>query len=151
MILLCLLAILAQEKSEFRTLDQGTGSGIAESACRVVRDKAAWEKLWEKHAGVPAERKRPDVDFAKETVLAVFFGQKRTGGYAIEVVKIERKDDAVLVTVRRTEPDPGSMVTMALTTPHHLVAVANGTLKGAKKVRFLNEKDSKEFASVDLK
>src|SRR5690606_8606924 len=50
---------------------------------RLVESQAAFETLWQEHSGSSAIL--PEVDFATDTVVAVFAGQKPTGGYSIKI------------------------------------------------------------------
>ena len=63
----------------------------------------------------------PSVDFSKNNVVALFMGQKRTGGYSINVRKVTVEDDTTTVEV--TETSPGGMATMALTAPYCIVVI----------------------------
>jgi hypothetical protein len=115
---------------EFRELGRGAYSGITEATNRVIRMEAEWEKLWKRHGAlrVPPEP-APAVDFEKEMVVAVFMGQKSTGGYAIEIKRIETTASRLRITVERKEPGPDAIVTQALTAPFHFVAVRKSELK----------------------
>lgn len=55
------------------------------------------------------------------TRITVFQGEQRSGGFAIRVERITRGGDELRVHARFTEPGPGSIVTMALTSPAHTV------------------------------
>ena len=60
----------------------------------------------------------PAVNFAQSSVVAVFMGQKRSGGYSITIEKVTVEDNTALVLVKNTVPEPGAAVTMALTAPY---------------------------------
>jgi len=113
-----------------RSLAKGGFSGIKEEKEEVIKDGAAWEKLWTEHGkttrnATPA----PAVDFSKEMVIVVTMGTKRTGGYAIEIVGAEPAGKKLRVSVRRTAPAPGMMTIQALTSPFHFVAVPKKDLE----------------------
>jgi len=57
------------------------------------------------------------IDFEKEAVIVLNMGLKNTGGYAISVEEVVKKDNTTYVKVRETLPEPGSPVTMVLTNP----------------------------------
>jgi hypothetical protein len=90
----------------------------------LITDSAAWETQWQRTAGtrVPTPA-APAVDFSTSSVVAVYMGQQRSGGYSVEVTGAELTNGTLKVTVRQTSPGPGSMVTMALTQPYHLVRI----------------------------
>jgi hypothetical protein len=68
-------------------------------------------------------------------VLAVFAGEKRTGGYKIKIEKVlQDKDNNVAVLYRESPPPPRSMVTQSLTYPRDAAVIK----KVAGKVQFVN-------------
>jgi len=106
------------------TIAQGTYSGICcERKAHIIQTNAAWENLWDKHAGISVPREQlPNVDFDKYTVIAVSSGKKSTGGFRVEITKIVKDDDNVGVYVKEYCPT-GDFVTLALTQPYHMVKV----------------------------
>jgi hypothetical protein len=107
----------------FRTLDQGTWTGVVSSppdasSQEVVTDATGWARLWAAHAGAAP---RPSVDLASEQVIALFLGERPTGGYTIEVTAVAETSGGYEVTYERTAPQgagaPGA------TRPFHLVAL----------------------------
>jgi len=63
----------------------------------------------------------PPVDFSRDMVVALFMGERGTGGYEIEITRVERVESGLVVQYRRTSPDPGAMLSQALSQPFHLV------------------------------
>ncbi len=55
--------------------------------------------------------------------LLVTYGEKPTGGYAVEITEITEAEDKILVTVHFTEPGEDEMVTQALTYPYDLAMI----------------------------
>jgi hypothetical protein len=113
-----------------RSIAKGGFSGIQEPKQEVITDKKIWEQFWSKHSNLtrPATA-LPEVDFAKEMVIAVTMGTKRTGGYAVEVVSVQPADKKLKIAVKYTSPPPGAMTIQALTAPFHFVAVPKSDLK----------------------
>ena len=88
---------------------------------------SAWNSIFgSARAGRPVPP--PEVDFKKEMVLAVFIGEKRTGGYSVEIKSAVEENGKLVVTVSETAPKPDAIVTQALTSPFHLVAVKRSAL-----------------------
>jgi len=110
-----------------RTIAKGAISGIQEPTQELIKDQAAWEKTWTRHATRVLE-KRPEVDFSKEMVILVALGRKNTGGYTIEVTKVEPVGDKLQITVRRKSPTPGAMTVQMVTAPFQMVAVPQSDL-----------------------
>ncbi len=98
----------------------GQHGGAATSSTRVARDAGEWEALW-RQIGREAPR---SLDSERETADAVFLGQRRTGGYAVEEVKVRREDAAVIVEYRERAPAPDAMVTQVISSPWAVVVVS---------------------------
>ena len=72
-------------------------------------------------------------------LVAVFQGEQRTGGYAVQVTSIERRGEQIVVTATFTEPKLDSMVTQALTSPAHVVSIATTDAKDVKVAVLLDQ------------
>lgn len=59
--------------------------------------------------------------------LAIFAGEKRTGGYGIQVENVEDIEGITMVTVKETAPAKGAFVTMAITYPYTVVKFTGAT------------------------
>ena len=114
----------------FRTLAQGNYSGIGRATNLVITTKTEWERLWKLHqaAGEPLADV-PAVDFAKEMVVAAAMAQKPTGGYAIEIKRIEATPTQLRISLAQKAPGPDAIVTQAFSAPFHFVAVPKVDLK----------------------
>jgi hypothetical protein len=108
---------------QFSTLDKGLISGVREPTQVVVRTRDDWAALWGRHMQIQAPE-APPVDFSRDMVVALFMGERPTGGYRIEITRVERTDSGLSVHYRSQAPDPETMVSQALTQPFHLVAIA---------------------------
>ncbi|MBI3418388.1 MAG: protease complex subunit PrcB family protein [Verrucomicrobia bacterium] len=123
------LSARAVEPLELRTIAKGGVNGITEARQVVVTNAVEWAKLWMAHRGrARDEAKSPAIDFAKEMVVFVAMGQQRTGGYSVEIVKVEPGETSLKIFVKRKSPPKGAMVTQALTSPFHIVAVPRSEL-----------------------
>ncbi len=65
----------------------------------------------------------PVVDFKNKNVVALFFGEKRTGGYSISVENVVVKNYKAEVTILEEYPEKGGMVTMMLTSPYCIAII----------------------------
>lgn len=63
----------------------------------------------------------PNVDFAKSRVVALFLGEKNTGGYTIGIESVRQEKGKVIVKVKKTYPE--GMVTMAFTQPYMIAKI----------------------------
>jgi hypothetical protein len=80
-------------------------------------------------ANVPTDR----------VAVAAFQGEQISGGFSIQIERIERDDDQLVVHAKFTEPAPGSMNTMALTSPVHVVSIAAADASGLKLAVLLDD------------
>lgn len=65
--------------------------------------------------------KTSDLQLANFVILNM--GEKSTGGYSIGISTIEETADAIVIKVKKTNPEPESMVTQALTNPFCVVKI----------------------------
>ncbi|RMD99418.1 MAG: protease complex subunit PrcB family protein, partial [Deltaproteobacteria bacterium] len=72
----------------------------------------------------------PTIDFATHFVVAAFMGQKRSGGFAITITHVRYEAGTLVVTYRERVPPRGGFVTMALTSPYHIVKLSRQTPSG---------------------
>jgi PrcB C-terminal len=114
----------AVEPVSFVNLDKGFRSGLRERKFVVIKTANEWKELWSSHmSGSIPPKALPSVDFQTEMIVAVFLGERMTGGYGVEITKIEesRQKRILTVTIRETKPPADAMVTQALTQPVHIV------------------------------
>jgi PrcB C-terminal len=107
----------------FSTLDKGLTSGVREPTQLVIRTHDDWAALWGRHMQIQPAPQAPPVDFSRDMVVALFMGERPTGGHRIEITRVERADSGLSVRYRSQAPDPGTMVSQALTQPFHLVTL----------------------------
>jgi len=106
------------------TVDKGIQSGIQEPRFFLIKTEKEWENFWGLHKAPFVSKKQiPLIDFEQEMIIAVFSGEKKTGGYGIEITKIEenREKGELIVLFLETQPPPKAMLTQALTQPYHIV------------------------------
>lgn len=89
----------------------------------VVNDRAGFEELWRTSCtgGVEPPPPAPFVDFARSSVVASFWGEKRTGGFGVQVADITEKGDQVTITVDRRAPSRDCNVAQVVSYPAALV------------------------------
>jgi len=118
---LCAVAAMAAGAS-FSTIEKGSASGITTPTTLAVKSQEDWHRVWARHAWVRTPTPGPpQIDFSKEMVIAVFAGERTTGGFTVEITAIEDSPGAVRVTYRETGPPADSFLTQTITQPYHLV------------------------------
>ena len=70
----------------------------------------------------------PEIDFSKFRVALLQMGSRNSGGYAINVQRVEKTENNIIVYYKNRFPQPGEMVTMALTSPWTMVRFENHNL-----------------------
>jgi hypothetical protein len=91
---------------------KGQFSSVNEPAVRVIKDGAQWAKTWtDIGAGAPATP-----DFKSYWGVAIFLGQRNTGGYGIRW--LPTVVHAETLTVRYQESKPRGLVVQVLTQPY---------------------------------
>jgi len=115
-----------------RSIDKGVMSNMDDGRQVSARSTEEWSKLWLQHAG---ERTRPNVDFGKEVVAAVFLGTRPTAGFSVEIVRVRQEGAALVVEYRETRPAPDGVTAQVLTSPYHIVAIPRGTTTDVKFAR----------------
>jgi hypothetical protein len=92
---------------------QGANSEVRAFAVRPVRSSADWETLWQQIGRAPPQAWAAGPDMA----VAIFLGERRTGGYGVEIVSARATGGQLVVEYREKTPPPDAMVTQALTHP----------------------------------
>ena len=62
-------------------------------------------------------------DLKSANFIILNMGEKTHGGYSIGIDKVEETPDKIIVTVKETSAEPGSMVTQAITYPYAVVKI----------------------------
>ena len=104
---------------EIRQLAASERSSIAESFIIVARDVETYALLRQEVGTLPEQSAE---FFGSQAVVAVFLGQRPTGGFGIEI--IGAPDGSIRITERR--PPKNAMVKMVLTAPSKVVAIPSG-------------------------
>ncbi len=134
---------------KFETVDKGLYCGDNSPASYVVRTQAEWQVLWTRTNSIRfPEPPAPKINFAREMVLGICLGSRRSGGYDIEISNLLERDDCLEVYVTESAPTPRDVgiyaytlpyqhaptpIDVAFTQPYHLVKTA----KTKKEVNFI--------------
>src|SRR5204863_4124761 len=113
-------AVIAPDPVPFKKLDSGIQSDIERPREAVARTAAEWKALCADHAG---GRPCPTVDLAASTVIGVFLGTRPSTGFSVEITRVERDGDAIVVTWQERKPGPGVMAAQMLTMPYQFVTI----------------------------
>ena len=99
---------------------KGQFSGVLQGAQRVIESAAQWQTLWsEIGQGAPAAP-----DFESSFAVAVFLGQRTTGGYRVEWR--EPDSSGTSTVVRYKEREPQGITMQVLTQPYAVKVFPRG-------------------------
>ena len=101
--------------SEIKTLAGGAYSAIEDTFLFAARSKETYALLKSFAENLPPES---EIDFSKSAVIAAFAGEKRTGGYTVEIKKSSGR-----ITIEVKEPPKDAITTDALTYPFQIALV----------------------------
>ena len=108
----------------FTDLLQGTRSSVTGRVNYVITSKSQLEELLKM---ISTTDPMPNVDFSTHDIIAVFSGEKPTGGYAISVSKIA--DSVVrMVTITLASPGSACVLSQSTTDPYQIIAVPKTSL-----------------------
>jgi hypothetical protein len=106
--------------------------GVTAPAFQLLRTREELSTAWNRaHGGALQAPPLPGVDLERETLLAVFLGQKPTGGHGADVRGVTLEGGDLFIDMVETSPGPGAMVTQALTSPWLLLRVPRGGVSAA--------------------
>lgn len=127
-------------KVNFRTIVQGAHSGYQTANHMVIDNPEEWADVWQQHASdIIPPPPIPEVDFTDDQVVAVFMGEKRTGGYSVEILTVETNSSEVddltslVIQVEYRQPQLGDIVQEVITHPYHIITIPQ---LGVNKVLF---------------
>ena len=108
----------------FELVDEGGLSNIKTQRFEIINDAASLDNVWIEHgAGLRDGHGKPVIDFNIDQMLALFLGEKFSGGYAIDVEGIDVFDDRLDVNIVEIVPGNGCAVSLGLTQPYQFIKI----------------------------
>ncbi len=104
----------------FQLLEEGFYASRKEAGIVVAEGSDALERLYKEDIS-PAKRPPVVVDFDRCVVVAIFAGERPSGGYRLEITGARYENKELDVRYLLRTPKPGSMVTQALTSPYTVI------------------------------
>lgn len=108
-----------QSAKLYTVLSESVYQGKDSKSYEIIKDNESLITLYQS----VNDEQIPRIDFTKEKIIALFSGQKNSGGYAIKVVDVIEKGGKIYVTVQETAPKSGENATMAMTNPYTIVKI----------------------------
>lgn len=118
------------EAVSFVEIAKGSNAtGVVTRKNYAIYSADEFEKIWKQTGSI---KPRPEVDFTKNYVIAVFEGKVPSGGYSISVTGVMDTADERSVAIHVTKPGKGCLVNeaLALSSPYQIITVplTGGTL-----------------------
>ena len=77
----------------FRVIAQGSDSRIDLHRELIIRGIGVWDFVWRKHATTEP----PEIDFRRETVIAIFGGRQAAPARVVHVTSVSEEDGSIVV------------------------------------------------------
>lgn len=132
----------------FDLLGTGTqATGVEEERWELLGSQDELRTLWRQlHGSQLTVPPTPDVDFTRNSVLALLAGSKASGGYGVELVRVTDQKGDLYADVRLREPAADEFTTQAFTSPWLLARI----LRPGVQAVWLRDADSREVIGVAL-
>ncbi len=128
-----------EEQLFFDILASGGNALVSEQSHALIGSDAELLQAWNAaHATLLTPPPAPEVNWERETVLALFLGSRPTGGYGISLERLSQQGAEIYADIRVSEPAPGAISTQALTSPWQMVRI----LRGGVQVVWLRDADT---------
>ncbi len=124
-----------QDTVAVREIAQGSRATQTERKNYLITSAADYALLWRI---LEAPGDAPQIDFEKESVIAVFAGRQSTAGHDI---RVERIEDGVVrkVYLTLTKPNENCLTAQMLTEPYQVVVVPKTILTYAHEDRVVTQ------------
>lgn len=111
---------MSAEDVAYEVVEVGETSPILDQKNFVILSLEEWRDLW-LHVHEDREAPLPAIDFSRYVVLALFQGERPSGGYALQVDAVRNIGGSLIVAVGDVEPGQGCTVTDGKTAPFTFV------------------------------
>lgn len=102
--------------------DSGS-QGLNERGAYAINDEDSLSTLLLNIYGPDSPQAFAPVDFTRYTVIAVFAGEKNSGGYSVDISRVVERENGLVVSVREYVPGQGCIVTQAVTYPYQIAII----------------------------
>ncbi len=99
----------------------------------VIYSQQQFDSIWAKAFSMDMPPEKPNIDFTKNSAIALFLGTVSNGGHSIEISGITQSTGkGILIEAEHTFPGKNCMSTMAIEFPW-FIALTDVALPGEKK------------------
>ncbi|RZK05189.1 MAG: protease complex subunit PrcB family protein [Flavobacterium sp.] len=110
---------LSSKQPLFEVLSDSQYQGKEEESFEVIKDEVSLKNLYQ---SINNENV-PKIDFKTQNVVALFLGQRSSGGHTIKIKNVTEKDKKIFVEVEKISPKAGENATMAITNPYSIAKI----------------------------
>ena len=120
------LGILPSTEVSFTTIDPGYGYNHAERENFAIRDATTWEELWlDLYSGNIPIPEVPFVNFTSEMLIAVFQGERTSGGYSTNITRVTVNTLYYRVYVDEMHPGEDCGTIAVMTYPYCIIKISD--------------------------
>lgn len=136
---LCVKKSQADNPIEFETVAEGKHS-LADTALVILVDNSEqWGRTWNLAQGnIDPMPVMPEINFKNEMILAVFMGERTSGGFSTEIESLTESKGVLQVKVNNYSRKSGMMLPV-LTSPFHIVKFPERDYKLIVKITEIDE------------
>lgn len=114
------------QETAFEVILESVTDGKKEKSLEIIDDNCKLEAIYSLiNLTIEPKHQLPKIDFDNQIVVALFLGEKNSGGYHIVPVEVVNIDNKTIVNYKEVTPGPRDMVTMSLTQPFCLIKILN--------------------------
>jgi hypothetical protein len=123
-----------KDNLEFVTINQGQ-YGLEQKQNMVIIEQTKWQKLWlQLH---PDDNTPPNIDLPNYAIVAVFAGQKSSGGHEVTIDRIIQEGNGFKAYATERYPGENCAGIDATTYPYHIVALKLPYPEGIDKTLYI--------------
>lgn len=112
----------------FTVVTKGGNSGYTKKERIVVKNKEDFEKMWQNlYINFTDKPAVPEIDFSKQTIIGVFFGDYMSGGSSIGVKSVNANDEEIIVTIEEITPGNNCVTPDVITQPYQIISIPKAT------------------------
>lgn len=112
-----------EDEANFRTIAEGP-RGPLRAGEVVARSRAEWEAAWRDHEGPSDPPSIDEVDFSRSALVAVFAGQRPTGGFrVVPGAVVPGEGGSYVVSYEVVSPGQGCVASQGLTSPFLVMSI----------------------------
>lgn len=104
----------------FAVIDSGQHSLADTAALILIDNQKQWLEIWRVAKGmIEPMPSAPEIDFENEMLAAVFMGKKSSGGYRVQITKIDYVKDTLNISIDYFRRAGGTLLPM-ITSPYQI-------------------------------